>query len=458
MLELLKTIRVFFDITHPVELFHFGVFTFEIFFILIILLGFFGIILALINLSFSRNNDDSQNITKKWLNHYGKLVYSFQHATLIILILTLGFFVCSTLANRYKNWEENKISKVANTISGEKLEQPSPQVKYKVKKINKTQVFYKGEYITKENERNVDYYLNLSGSKINVEIDQIEEKSKSYKINFQADYEVTNTLGYDKEFIFEAYQPYNYKIIQDFRVEKNGLKLEPINPNGYSFNFNLNKGEKTHFIFKYKSEGAPRWVYEAYNQLLSNFLLTVKANFTNAEFASGVRPTTKKREGESTVFTWDFKDNVAVKNPFGIYTVNEYVTNTGVLPRLLFISPAILLWWLLLLYLSNPLKIKQLIIFCAIFFASLLALTYFSRVMETMYAWLIISICLLGMIFIIKSTSKEKINFLVCAIVGLIIPLFAFIIPNTGLTLSISALLSTFWLAFLSRDTDKIES
>ncbi|MGV2391057.1 MAG UNVERIFIED_CONTAM: hypothetical protein LVR29_31505 [Microcystis novacekii LVE1205-3] len=59
-------------------------------------------------------------------------------------------------------------------------------------------------------------------------------------------------------------------------------------------------------------------------------------------------------------FTWIFDENVSVRNPFGVFTATKPIGKTGIMPRLLLLAPALFLWWILLLYLSLPMSLKNL--------------------------------------------------------------------------------------------------
>ncbi|WP_448562782.1 hypothetical protein [Trichothermofontia sp.] len=119
--------------------------------------------------------------------------------------------------------------------------------------------------------------------------------------------------------------------------------------------------------------------------------LAIWANFPNADFASGIVPTTIAAEGRGTRFTWDFAENVSVQHPFGVFTATSPIRHTGILLRLLLLAPGVFLWWLLLLYLMVPLQLGDVAIAAAVFFASVLALTYLSRLGDARLAWGVLS-------------------------------------------------------------------
>lgn len=441
-----------FDLTHPNELSLFAIYLLGTLFTLIILLGLFGTVLALLGYSSSRGGMAPGTILGNWLEKYSQALKVLQHSILIFIIMGTGFFLCSTLANRYHHWEQSKVSKVVARVAGELIEQPSPAVRYFVKDFYTVNTISSGQLIKTKQERTSTFYLNLSSSKIKVVLDQFLEQKKQeraiYKVDFQADYEVINTLDSSQDFIFDALPPYGYTLLQAFTVKLNGIRSKPGNHGANSFDFRLNPGEKAKFSINYQAQGGPRWVYNAYNTPLSNFQLIIQAKFPNSEFASGIIPSEVKREGSSTFFTWDFKENVAVRNPFGVFTATQEIKNTGILPRLLILAPGILLWWLLLLYLSMPFNFRQLLIVSGVFFALIMVLTYLSRIIDANLAWSFLALFALFIAQKISIEPKYRWIAVICTLFGFILPVFALLISYTGLTLSLAGVLSATWLVF----------
>jgi hypothetical protein len=92
-------------------------------------------------------------------------------------------------------------------------------------------------------------------------------------------------------------------------------------------------------------------------------------------------------------------------------------------------------------------SLKNLAIAAGIFFACLLTLTYMARVMNAEIAWLMISLILLGFIYGLGANRHAALAAIICTIAGAILPVFALLIPFSGLTLSLAGLLSVGWLA-----------
>jgi len=409
-----------------------------------------GVAIALISFSLRRNTSEQAVFFGEWSIRYSQLLKELQHLALILILVVTGFFLTSTLSNRYHHWEQAKVAQVAESVAGDKLEQIAPQVRYIVEEPYSYTTQVNGKIVKVTDKQKVTRYLNVAGSNIQVKIDQsvnVQSRSAIYLIDYTADYKIVNSLSDVNSFFFEAPPPLGYSLLSSYKLERDGTRLKQINPGDYGFPLQLEPGQETTIKVSYQAQGGPRWVYNTTEQLLSQFRLTTIANFRNADFASGIVPHEIKSDGDSTQFTWIFDENVSVRNPFGVFTATKPIGKTGIMPRLLLLAPALFLWWILLLYLSLPMSLKNLAIAAGIFFACLLTLTYLARVMNAEIAWLIISLILLGFIYGLGANRHAALAAIICTIAGAILPVFALLIPFSGLTLSLAGLLSVGWLA-----------
>ncbi|WP_413163752.1 hypothetical protein ACL6C3_30055 [Capilliphycus salinus ALCB114379] len=441
------------DLTHPSELINFGsnfvLFSWK----LSLFILAFGLVMAVLIWSNSRHGESTiAAILQGGLKRYLFLIQKLPHIGLILVILVGGFFLCSTLANRYHHWEQQKVAQVATTVAGERLEQAPPQVRYEIEETYTRYRWVDNQQIEEQATQKVNRFLAIAGSQIQVRIDQATDPATRqwlYSVGFEAEYEVVNRLSDIEQFFFEVRPPFGYKLLQDFQVEREGKALVSINPGDYGFPFRLAPGQSTRFRVVYQAQGAPRWVYEPMGQLLSNFRLTVLANFANADFAGAIPTVTQEKEGLREL-TWIFEGNVSVRNPLGVFTATAPVTNTGVLPRLLLLAPAIFLWWILLLNLSLPLSLRDIAIAGGVFFACLLTLTYSSRLIDAKLAFVLICPILLVLMGGLGKHRQAGLAAIICTIAGVAIPVFGLLIPYSGLTLSLAGLLSAGWLAVQS--------
>ncbi|NJM71658.1 MAG: hypothetical protein HC862_16420 [Scytonema sp. RU_4_4] len=439
------------DLTHPTELIQFGTHLLKASLLLVFLVLALGIAIALLSFALRRNQQQQEILIGEWAVNYSQLLRGLQHFTLVLILLVGGFFLCSTLSNRYHHWEQAKVAQVAESVAGERLEQIAPQIRYMTEEPYTYTTQVNGKIVKINDKQKMSRFLTLSGSQIQVKIDQspdVQGRRAIYKIDYTADYKVVNQLKDINSFFFEAPPPIGYSLLQSYKVERDGARLPQTNPGDYGFPFQLQPGTETNLKVTYKAQGGPRWVYSSNGQLLSNFRLVAIANFAGSDFASGIVPSEIKNDRQGTQFTWVFDDNVSVKNPFGVYTYTDPVRHTGVLPRLLLLAPTIFFWWILLLYLSLPMSLRNVAIAGSIFFACLLSLTYLSRFINPPLAWTLISFVLLALTWGLGSKNRSvSLAALICTIAGAVLPIFGLLVPFSGLTLSLAGLLSAVWLA-----------
>ncbi|BAZ00770.1 hypothetical protein NIES37_47660 [Tolypothrix tenuis PCC 7101] len=438
------------DLTHPHELVQFGTQALKGSLLFVFLVIALGIAIALVSVSLRRSSLEQSVFFGEWSIRYSQLLKGLQHLALILVLVVVGFFLCTTLSNRYHHWEQARVAQVAESVAGDKLEQTAPQVRYVAEEPYTYTTQVKDKVVKVNDTQKINRYLALAGSQIQVTLKQsvdVNGRSVIYLVDYTAEYKVINKLSKINSFFFEAPPPDGYSLLDAYKVERDSNRLTPTNPGDYAFPFRLEPGAETTFKVSYKAQGGPRWVYNATGQLLSKFRLTTIANFSPVEFASGVIPSNTKVEGDSTQFTWAFDENVSVKNPFGVFTNTAPVRNTGIIPRLLLLAPAIFLWWILLLYLSLPMHLKNVAIAGGIFFACLLTLTYLGRLINPPLVWTMISLIFLSLMWGLGSNRRAALAAIICTLAGAVIPVFGLLVPFSGLILSLAALLSAVWLA-----------
>jgi hypothetical protein len=415
----------------------------------LILVGL-GVMLAWLNGSFRQQQRPEWMLDL--LARYSRLLSSLPHITLIIALTLSGSLLCTTLANRYHHWEQNRVAKVTGTVAGERIEHNAPQVRYEVQQPYITFVQDQGRPVEVTRYQKIPRFLTLSSSQIKVTLEQVQDPSTErylYKANFVADYQVRNTLKQTTDFTFEAPPPSGYTLLQDYRVERDGKLMYQQNPGDYGFPMRLRPGELARLKITYQVQGGPRWIYNANGRLLSNFKLTADANFSNADFASGILPSSTESTGKGTRFVWAFRENVSARNPFGVFTASQRITNRGFLPRLLMLAPLILLWWLGLLYLLVPMRLRDLIMAASLFFAMLLALTYMSRTYNAVAVWSLLSVLFLGLSWGLGYSYRSRQMSqaaLMATLSGAVLPVLGLLVTYSGLTLSLAGILSVTWL------------
>lgn len=444
-----QDIPLFVDLTHADVLIRLGKFLYPGLGVLLLLTALFAIALALL----ARLQDP---YPQQLVARYQQWLKGLHHGAFVLFVAVSSFLICSTLAKRSHDWEQAHIQKAAQTVEGERLEQQAPTVRYLTQESYQHSEIVDGKSVQVTRQRTLTHSLNLSASNLQVRIAQFVKDPQSgrlgYKVDFQGDYTVTNSLPQAQTFFFDAYAPRAYSLLEGYRVTRDGQMQQPAQVNERSFKFALGAGETAHFHLGYQAQGDPRWVYEANQNLLSNFQLMIATDFASAEFASGIPPSQTETKNGGKTFSWNFKENVSVQHPFGVFTIagNPLAkAQTGILPRLLMILPGIFLWWILLLYFTIEVRASQILVYGSFMLAAVLALTYLGRLLDPRLAWSGLALLVLLMVWL--QDPDQGLKALPGTAAGLLLPILALLLPLSGLTLGIAALLSALWLAMIRR-------
>lgn len=96
------------DLTHPTELIQFGTHLLKASLLLVFLVVALGVAIALLSFALRRNQQHQEILIGEWAVSYSQLLRGLQHLTLVLILVVGGFFLCSTLSNRYHHWEDRK--------------------------------------------------------------------------------------------------------------------------------------------------------------------------------------------------------------------------------------------------------------------------------------------------------------------------------------------------------------
>jgi hypothetical protein len=410
-----------------------------------------GLTAALALYNFSLRNTPASNVAiGDWTIHSTQLMKGLQQLLLVALLLLLGFGVCSTLAARQHNWEQARVIKKTSAIATEFIQQSSPQVTYTNLEpyIYTTQL--DGKLVKVEDKKEVTRQSSVSGSNLLISIAPARinaGEGNNHLIDFSGDYQVTNSINTTDKFVFQIAPPKGYALLQNFGVEQDGKKLTRTNPGDYRFPIQIAPGSVSKLRVTYRVQGSPQWVYSAKDGSLSNFRMAISTKVPRLNAINGVIPTKISRNGDRQVFSWAFNRNAAVQKPFGVSVTPPVAAQTGKLPLLLLLAPVILLWWLLLLCFSIPMRLQNIAIAGCLFFASMFALAYFSRLADPIYVWSGLAIGLLLLVWGLgRNNWRVSVAAIICTLLGAIFPVYGFLMGSRGVMLSIAALLSVVWL------------
>jgi hypothetical protein len=422
---------------------------------LLVVIGL-GIAIALLNFSLKPQQESSTVVVGSWIVRYTQLLQILQHAAVVLTVLTISSLLCFTLANRYHFWEYSRFARSA--ITAPQLEQLSPQIRYTVKEPYNYMTEAEGKSAKVRDERDITKVLPVNSSNIQVKISKILVQNAErylYSVNFLGEYEVKNTIPGTEKFIATIAPPAGFSLLENFVVEQDGQKLARNNSGSYEFPLQIASNGTGQLRVLYQAQGTPRWLYKTKGELLSNFNLSIDSNFKNLDVLNGLLPSRTEKRPDGKTISWTFSDGASVPYSFGAGITVSPASQSGLLPRLLIATPAIWLWWLFLLYLSIPLRIKDIAISAGVAISSILMLVYTSRLVRTEFTnfyitpeitWLTFSLLLLSLAWGLGKSWRSSLAAIVCTITGLILPVLAFLNNYNGLTLSIAALLSVIWL------------
>ncbi len=424
-----------------------------------ILIGL-GIALALINFSIKPQQESSMVAMGDWIVRYSDLIRSLRHVAVVFAILIIGALICSTVANRYHIWEQSAFPRAAATAK--QIEQISPQIRYTVKEPYNYSENVNGKVTKIRDEKDVTRLLPVNSSNIKVNINKSKVRSAEkwvYTTSFLGEYEVRNITPGSVDFLLNMAPPKGAYIVQGYSVEQDGRRISSNSAGEYEYRIQIAPNGTTQLKTSYQAQGAPRWLYATKGELLSKFQLAIETNFSNINSASGLMPSSIEKRKPGKTFTWVLPDNAAIPYPIGASAPNSLLPQVGVIPKVILFAPAIWLWWLVMLYLSVPMRIKDILISAGVAVTSILTLAYVMRLFKTeitaVYAtpeivWPVIAILLIASAWGLGKNFRTSLAAVICTIAGMILPVLAMLTTYQGSILSLAALLSVMWLVVMN--------
>jgi hypothetical protein len=424
-----------------------------------ILIGI-GIALALINSSIKPQQKSSIVAMGGWIIRYSDLIRSLQHVALVLAILIVSGLLCSTVANRYHLWEQNKFPRAAAT--GQQIEQISPQIRYTVKEPYNYTENINGKITKIRDEKDLTRLLPVNSSNIQIKISKSKVRSIEkwiYTTDFLGEYEVRNITPGSVEFLLTMSPPKGAYFIQGYSVEQDGRRISANSAGEYEYRIQIAPNGTTQLRTTYQAQGAARWLYLTKGELLNKFKLSIETNFNNINSASGLMPSNIEKRVIGKVFTWNLPDNAAIPYPIGASAPNNLPAQVGIIPKVILLTPLIWLWWLVMLYLSVPMRLKDIIISAGVTATSIFTLAYVVRLFKTeftgVYAtpeliWPVISVLILGSAWGLGKNFRTSLAAIICTIAGMVLPVLGLLTIYQGIVVSGAALLSVIWLVVIN--------
>jgi hypothetical protein len=424
-----------------------------------ILIGL-GLALALINFSIKPQQESSMVAMGNWIVRYSDLIRSLRHVAVVFAILIIGTLLCSTVANRYHLWEQNTFPRAAATAT--QIEQIAPQVRYTIKEPYNYSENVNGKIVKIRDEKDLTRLLPINSSNIQVKINKSRVKSAEkwlYTTNFSGEYELRNITPASVDFLLTMAPPKGAYIVQNYAVEQEGRRISANSAGEYEYRIQIAPNSTTQLRTSYQAQGAPRWLYATKGELLSKFQLSIESNFNNISSASGLMPNRIEKRNPGKTFVWTLPDNAAIPYAIGASSPSSLPAQVGVIPKVILFAPAIWLWWLAMLYLSVPMRIKDILISFGVTGTSVLTLAYTMKLFKTeftgVYAtpeivWPVVAILVLICAWGLGKNFRTSLAAVICTIAGMIIPILGMLTVYQGAILSLAALLSVMWLVVLN--------
>jgi hypothetical protein len=414
-----------------------------------------GMALALINFGLKPKQASAVAVLDRWTIRYTELLQLLQ-TTALIAILSVGLFLCcGTLANRYQVWEQSKFGTPVATSA--RIEQAAPQIEYTATEPYSYNTQLDGKVVKVQDSKAVKKIMLPSASNLRLKMMATENKNVA-EIDFAGDYQIRNTSSAtdNSTLILQMRPPQGLGVVKNFTVQKDGQRVLPQQGNDYNFPLTIAPGATSQIQVNYRGQGAPSWLYRTQGQLLSKLQLAVETDLKNVDSIGGLMPTQVENKGSNKLLTWVFGDNAAVDRPFGAGATVMVDRQSGILPGLLSIAPALWLWWLALLLMAMPLGLRDITASAGVFLALTSALTYGSRLIrtdwvlpyltpQTLWLGMTASIAILG----ISLARRRQVaaNVALAALVGLVLPVFGLLGQYRGPIIGMAALMSIGWLA-----------
>jgi hypothetical protein len=419
-----------------------------------------GVAIALISFSLKPQQESSVVAVGGWNIRYTDLVRLLQHLAIVSSILIIGTLICSSVASSYHLWEQDKFPRAAATA--QQIEQMSPQILYTVKEPAKVET-KEGEppkIITPETE--TPRLLPVSSSSIQVAINKSRVRGLEkwiYTTDFAGEYEVRNITPNSVEFLLKMAPPKGAYIVQSYVIEQDGRRISANSAGEYEYLIQIANNGTTKIKTTYQAQGAPRWLYVNRGELLNRFQLSIATNFNNVTSASGLIPSYIEKRPKGKTFTWTIPDNATIPYPIGASTPNILPSQVGAIPRVILFAPGVWVWWLVLLYFSVPLRLRDVLITAGVAAAGVSTLAYGMRLFKTELTgvaatpelvWPVVAIFILLGAWGLGKDRRTKFAVIVCTITGLILPVFGLLSIYQGVFLSLAVILSAFWLVAIN--------
>jgi len=225
----------------------------------------------------------------------------------------------STVFSRTAELDSRLKEGVASTW-GSPQQQAPPTASYTVYEEEKTESITDGKKTVKVERKPVCQYLPLESSRIDVDL-KLDHRQKgllwysTYTVDFAATYTFRNSSDATQIATFLLTFPAERALYDGLAMEVNGQAAELLTGKGSAYVSALIPAHQTASLrVAYRSNGLDSWRYKLGSEVAQarDFLLTMKTNFRDIDFASDtLSPTEKQETVGGWKLTWRYKTLVS---------------------------------------------------------------------------------------------------------------------------------------------------
>lgn len=366
----------------------------------------------------------------------------------------------STIYSRTESSDGRLQSKVASTW-GTKQEQSPPTAFYEKIEYRNSETDTGGKIAVRREAVTTHCELPLAGTRVDVDLNLSHRQKgllwySTYAVGFKGAYTFANTSAGDELITFRLPFPAQQAIYDDLTMEVNDRPI-PItsNASGASAQATVKAGETAVLAVGYRSQGMDSWQYKLGDDVAQarNFMLNMKTNFKDIDFATNtLSPTEKHETARGWELTWKY---VNLISGFQIgMSMPEKLQPGPLAGEISYFAPVSLFFFFFIIFILTTLRNIELhpmnyFFLAAAFFAFHLLLAY---LVDHISIHLAFALCSLVSIFLVVSYLRLVVGMRFAAIeagsaqlIYLVLFSYAFFFKGfTGLSITIGAIITLF--------------
>lgn len=366
----------------------------------------------------------------------------------------------STIYSRTESSDGRLQSKVASTW-GTKQEQSPPTAFYEKIEYRNSETDTGGKIAVRREAVTTHCELPLAGTRVDVDLN-LNHRQKgllwysTYAVGFKGAYTFANTSARDELITFRLPFPAQQAIYDDLTMNVNDRPV-PITSDASAVSAQtlVKAGETAVLTVGYRSQGMDSWQYKLGDDVAQarNFMLNMKTNFKDIDFATNtLSPTEKHETARGWELTWKY---VNLISGFQIgMSMPEKLQPGPLAGEISYFAPVSLFFFFFIIFILTTLRNIELhpmnyFFLAAAFFAFHLLLAY---LVDHISIHLAFALCSLVSIFLVVSYLRLVVGMRFAAIeagsaqlIYLVLFSYAFFFKGfTGLSITIGAIITLF--------------